>query len=171
VVEWVAMAALVVLLLLIAAHYLRKSLRVLRQTTPAYEMLPDERVYLRRQAWRRVVNSGLMLVLAGLLVGSYAFGLQERADAIGRQREQQAVDGQKPPATEDQREFGRLFAGYVIAILLLLGSIVILAGLDFFATRRYALTQLRKIQTDRRAMLERQITRWREERDGPSLNS
>ena len=68
------------------------------------------------------------------------------------------------------REFGRIFAGYVIAILLLLGGIVTLAGIDFMATRRYALAQLRKIQTDRRAMLERQITRWREERDGPSLN-
>ena len=53
-VEWVAMSALVVVLLLIAAHYLRKSLRILRQTTPAFEMLPDERLYLRQQAWRRL---------------------------------------------------------------------------------------------------------------------
>src|SRR5262245_8451399 len=164
------MAALVGMLLLIAAHYLRKSVRTLRQTNPQFEMLPDEREYLRRQEWRRVVNSALMLLLAALLVGSYAFGLQERADDIGRQREQQAVDGQKPPPTDEQRDFGRLFAGYVIGILLLLGGIVTLAGLDFFATRRYALAQLRKIQTDRRAMLERHITRWREERDGPSFN-
>jgi hypothetical protein len=170
VIELVAMFALVAVLLLIAAHYLRKSIRTLRQTTPAFEMLPDDRAYLRRQAWRRIINSALMLMLAALLVGSYVGGLQERADDIGRQREQQAVDGRKPPPTEEQREFGRLFAGYVIAVLMLLGGIVMLAGVDFLATRRYALTQLRKIQTDRRAMLQRQITRWREERDGPSFN-
>src|SRR5262249_34875601 len=141
-----------------------------RQTTPQFEMLPDEREYLRRQAWRRLVNSALMLLLAALIVGSYAFGLQERADDIGRQREQQVVDGQNPQQSSGSRVFGRTSAGYVIGILFLPGGIVTLAGLDFFATRRYALAQLQKIQTDRRAMLERQITRWREERDGPSFN-
>jgi hypothetical protein len=164
------MGSLVGALLFVAAFYLRKAVRTLRLTTPAFEMLPDERRYLRRQAWRRIVNSALMLILAGMLVGSYVGGLQDRADAIGRERERQAVDGQKPPLTDEQRDFGRFFAGYIVIVLILLFIVVMLAGLDLFATRRYAVTQLRKIQTDRRAMLQRQITRWRQERDGPSLN-
>jgi hypothetical protein len=168
--ELVAMSLLAALLLAVAVYYLRKAIRTLQRTTAAFEMLPDERVFLRRQAWRRLVNSGFMIALAGLLIGAYAVGLPQRADEIGKQREREAVDGQKPPLTEEQRDFGRLFGGYLIGFLALLALVVILAGLDYFATRRYAFAQLRRIQIDRRAMLERQMTRWREERDGPSLN-
>ena len=168
--ELVVMSLAAALVLVVAAYYLRWAVRTLRRTTGAFEMLPDERQFLRRQAWRRLVNSGLMLLLGVLLIGAYAGGLPQRAEEIGKQREREAVDGQKPPLTEEQRDFSQLFVAYWTAFLLLLGIIVALAGLDLMATRRYAVTQLRRIQTDRRAMLERQIARWREEGQGPSFN-
>ncbi len=160
------MLVLSVVLIAVGAYYLRKAIRNLRQTTPEFEMLPDERDYLRRQAWRRIINSGLMFLLAAMMIGAYASGLQQRADEIGRERERAAIDGVKPPLTEEQREFGRLFGGVWVSMLVLLGLIVMFAGIDLIATRRYALTQLRRIQTDRRAMLQRQLARWREERGG-----
>jgi hypothetical protein len=167
--EWIAMSVLVVILVAVGVYYLRKSVRELARTTPEFEMLPEDRTYVRRQAWRRIVNSGLMFLLAAIMVGSYASGVQERASDIAREREQAAVGGFKPPLTQEQSEFAQLFTGLLITMLILLGLIVMLAGVDLFATRRYALTQLRRIQSDRRAMLERQLARWREERDGPSL--
>jgi hypothetical protein len=44
--------------------------------------------------------------------------------------------------------------------------VLVLAGIDVWATRRYAITQFRKIQTDRRAMIERQVIKMRQERNG-----
>jgi hypothetical protein len=163
--EWIATSALAGLLVLVGGYYLFTGIRTLRRTTPAFEMLPDERRFLRRQAWRRIINSVLMLLLAVELVGAYSAGFPRRIDEIGAAREKAAVNGVKPPLTEEQRQFVRFFGGCVIAFLLQLGLVVALAGLDLWATRRYALTKFRQIQTDRRAMIERQITKWREERD------
>ncbi len=107
-----------------------------------------------------------MLLLAVELVGAYSSGLPQRIDAIGEARDNaKALGVEHPPLTEEQRQFVRFFGGCVIAFLLQLGLVVALAGLDLWATRRYALTKFRQIQTDRRAMIDRQITKWREERD------
>jgi hypothetical protein len=168
--EQITMVCLVTALVGIAAYYCRKSWLTLKATQEECEMLPEERLYLRRQAWRRLVNSGFMIALAVLLAGSYVLGFQARAEAIGRERELQAVNGVKPPLTPEQQAFGRFFSGYVIVLLVLLAGIIFLAGVDLFATRRFAITQLRRIQADRRAMMERQLDRWRRERDRPSLN-
>lgn len=164
--EWAALAVLAVVLLSVATYYLRQSIRTLQRTTPAFEMLPDERRFLRRQAWRRAVNSGLMILFLVLLVGSYAMGMQQRLIEIGNERQRAAVDGEKPALTPEQRQFTRIAGGFWIAMLLLLSLILAMAALDLFATRRYLLTQMLRIQTDRRAMMDRQIIRWREERNG-----
>jgi len=157
---------LAILLVVVAWHYSRKSVRTLQTTTAAFEMLPNERRYLRRQAWRRLVNSALMTLLAILMCTWYAAGINERADKLADERVAQRVNGKAPPMTEEQKENSRFFAIYVIVMLVLLGAIVMLAGLDLFATRLYGLKELRKINTDRRAMLQRQLDRWRQERDG-----
>ncbi len=161
------MSLLAGLMVLVGGYYLFTASRTLRRTTPAFEMLPDERRFLRRQAWRRIFNSVLMLLLAVQLVGAYLGGLPERADEIGRQREQAAAaapDGKKPDLDPEQKQFVRFFSGFFIAFLLLLGAVVMMAGLDLMATRRYALFKLRQIQTDRRAMIQRQLDKWHEER-------
>ncbi len=168
--ERITMAVLVAALVGVSWYYCRKAWRTLQATGPTCEMIPEERRFLRRQAWRRLVNGGFMVALALMLAGSYVLGLQSRAEAIGLEREAKAVNGVKPPLTPEQQQFGRLFSGYVIVLLLLLALIIFLAGIDLFATRRYAITQLRRIQDDRRAMMERQMERWRQERNRPSWN-
>ena len=45
-------------------------------------------------------------------------------------------------------------------------AVIFLAALDFWATRRYGLHQHRKIIADRRAMIEREVSRLRQERNG-----
>lgn len=157
---------LAILLALIAWYYLRRSVHALRTTTPAFEMLPNERRFLRRQAWRRLGNSVLMFLLAFLLAGWYLAGINDRADELAEERVAQRAGGNPPPMTEEQKNRSRFFAGYVITMLSLLGIIVMLAGLDLFATRMYGLRELRQINSDRRAMLERQIDRWRSGRNG-----
>ena len=159
------MLAIVGLLLLVAGFYARIQIRTLRRTTPAFEMLPDERRFLRRQAWRRLVNSGLMVVLAGMLAGAYAFGMQQRLDELGDRRERiRQVEGAAGKMNDEDRRFTRISGGYWIGFLLLLGLILAMALVDLLATRRYALMKLRQIQTDRRAMLQRQLDRYRQER-------
>lgn len=157
---------LAVLLVVVAWFYIRRSIRTLQTTTPAFEMLPNDRRFLRRQSWRRLVNSGFMLLLAVLLAGWYATGINDRADELAAERVAQRVDGKAPPMTELQKERSRFFAGYVIAMLSVLFTVVMLAGLDLLATRLYGLRELRQINADRRAMLARQLNRWRQERNG-----
>ena len=162
-----ALIGLVAVLVLVAGVYTRKQIRTLYRTTPEYEMLPDERRFMRSQAWRRLANSGLMLVLAGLMASGSALGLEERADELGERRvKQRQADGVAGKMNDEDRQFSRLYGGYWITCLLLLGSILGLAGIDLMATRRYALKKLRQIQTDRRAMLQRQLERYRQERGG-----
>jgi hypothetical protein len=163
--EWIAMSVLAGLILLVGGYYLYSGIRTLRRTTPAFEMLPDERRFLRRQAWRRIINSFLMLLLSAELVAAYAAGLPKRIDGIIDEREHAAVDGVKPPLTDAQRQSVRFFGGCVIAFMFQLGVVIALAGLDFWATRRYALTKFRQIANERRAMIQRQLTKWREERE------
>jgi hypothetical protein len=45
-------------------------------------------------------------------------------------------------------------------------AIIILAALDFFAIRRFGQRQYRKIQAERRAMIEGELTRLRSQRNG-----
>jgi hypothetical protein len=153
-------------LVILAGYYAWKCLRTLYRTGPQFEMLPDDRRFLRQQAWRRLINSGLTLILASLLAAPFLTGLQTRAEQLGDEREQLRNEGRSAPFSPEQREFVRFYAGYWIIFLILLGAILAVAGVDVFATRRFAMTQMRRIQADRRAMLERQLERLREERRG-----
>ena len=74
------------------------------------------------------------------------------------------AEGAAGKMSDEDRRFTRIYGGYWITCLLLLGTILAMAGIDLMATRRYALMKLRQIQTDRRAMLQRQLERYRQER-------
>jgi amino acid transporter len=129
------------------------------------QSLPEEELrWERRKAYRRLVSSGLMVVMAVLLVVLLAF-YEPAAHQLAEERKD--LDP-KPPLTPEQTAFVRYWGGTLIALLLVLLSVVLLAGLDLWATRRYALRQYRKLQADRRAMIERQASRLRQERNGPS---
>ena len=149
-------SCLVAVLLSLAGYYAWRQLRQLRQTAGSGEAGSEEGIYLRRQAWRRLVCSGLMVVLALLLVGALLF-LEAPA---------QALADRGPDAAEQsgERAFVNFYSSYWLAFLLVLMALVVLAGVDFWAIRRYGLRQLRRLHADRRAMIARQWALLRQQR-------
>jgi hypothetical protein len=156
--QTVSGALLVVALLSVSVYYGFRQVRELRGLRRAPESPDEEARYRRRRAWRRLVGCGLMLLLAGLLTGALVY-LEPPAQDI--------VDRDVPaPATPGELDFLRHYVGYWIVIMLVLMAVVFLAAFDLWATRRWGLRQHRQIQADRRAMIERQVSRLRQERNG-----
>jgi hypothetical protein len=156
---------LVAALLGLAGYFGRQQLKTLRGLAPPNVLGAEDRGYLRSQAYRRLFCSLLMVVIAGLLVGWLYL------DAEQRQLEKEArvvnADPEAPP-TPEQKEFFHVFRIYTVAALLVLLMLLVLATMDFWATARYGLSQHRKLQADRRTLLEEQAARRRQERNGQS---
>jgi hypothetical protein len=155
---------LIAVLLALAPFYAWRQLRALRQLRRAPDLPAAEADHLRRQVRRRLAGCALMLVLAGLLGGALVY-LEEPAQRRADESDARG-DAPPPPLTPEDRHFLRLYGWYWIATLLVLLALVLLAAFDLWATRRYAWREHRKIQDDRRAMIERQVQRLRQSRNG-----
>jgi ABC-type Fe3+ transport system permease subunit len=155
---------LVVVLLVLAVAYGRSQWQALRRLRDD-SSLPDEELrYERRKAKRRLASCALLLVMAvllGVLLAVFGEGAQSMADRFGQEG---PVAAENLPA--EDRLFLRRWGGTLIAFLLALLAVLVLAALDLMETRRYGLRQYRKLQAERRAMIQRQTTRLRQERDG-----
>jgi hypothetical protein len=162
--QTVAAGLLVVLLVAVAGYFLGRHVQVLRDLR-RYPPPPDEARHLRRQGYLRLVTSALLLLL-GFLLATAQLYLESPAQQLADERAAQEAAGEKADFTDAQRDFGRLYGGFWIGFLLILMVIVFLAAADLWATRRHALNEHRRIQADRRAMLEQQISRMRNERRG-----
>lgn len=158
-------AVLVLVLLVIAIFYTIRQVLVLRRLRAAEEMPLEERNYLDRRARRRLVTSALLFVLSVMLVVDLIY-LEVPAQQLADQRDEIKQKGELPPLDAEQRWFARVYGSFFIFFLLVLMIVVLLAALDYWATRRYGLHQQRKISADRRAMIEREITRLRQQRNG-----
>ena len=154
---------LAVLLLTLALTFGARQVASLRRLRQADGLPEEEHRYERRKAWRRLVSCGLMLIMAGLLGGLqfYASPAQEMADERVRLEADEA-----PTWTAQEKFFVRAYFGSWIAVLVVLLVLLALAGVDLWATRRYGLRQYRKIAEDRRAMIQRQVNRMRQQRNG-----
>jgi hypothetical protein len=157
-------AVLVAVLLFLALFYGWRQVMALRRQRTDEDLSSEDAVYHRRRAWRRLVNSALMLILAGLLAG-VLIGLENRAQQLAEERDALPKD-QEIPLTTEQRQFVNLYSALWIVFLLVLLAVVVLAAVDAWSTRSYALRQFRKLHADRRAMIERQVIRLRQERNG-----
>ena len=156
---------LVVVLLALAAYYGVRQIQTLRALHIPDDRSLEERAYSRKQAWRRLFSSVLMVILAGLLAGSVAFTPSIRRIAAANEAK---VDDTEKSASEiaEQNLTKFVFGVYWIAVLLVFLAILALAGLDLIAIRRYGHSQLLQIQNDRRAMIEQEIARFRRDRNG-----
>jgi UPF0716 family protein affecting phage T7 exclusion len=155
-----AIAAFLVAMALVMGWRQVRQLRRLRT-----QALPDEEMrWERRKAWRRLVSAGLLLLMGGLLVT--ILSVYEPAAMRWADQRDQLGQADRPPMTADEETFLRVWIGSWIALLLLLLAVVALAGVDLWATRQYGVKQFRKLQADRRAMIERQAIRLRQERNG-----
>src|SRR5437763_1162763 len=81
----------------------------------------EERSYLSTQAWLRLACCALMLVLAGLVAGAYASGMEARAADLAKSRQAQRERGvEQPVLTPEDQTFRKVWVGYWIGVLLLL---------------------------------------------------
>lgn len=158
-------AVLVVVLLFVAMLYGVRQVLALRRLPAAEEMGLEERAYLHGRARRRLVMSLLLLVLGVMLTAALMF-LETPAQRLADQREAQEQQGDSAPLSPEQRPFARLYLSFWIVFLLILMAVVLLAAVDLWATRRYGLRQHRKLIADHRATIEREIARYRQERNG-----
>jgi hypothetical protein len=156
-------SALVVAVLALALYYAWRQLKVWRQ--PSEPGSPED-LYRRAQIRRRLISSALMLVLAAQLAGALIF-LEDRAQQQGRRADARAEvreRGGEAQPTLEERNFARLYSAYWLATLVVLLLIVLLAFADLWATRRYGVQAHRLLQAERRAMIDREIARLRQEK-------
>jgi magnesium-transporting ATPase (P-type) len=160
-------AVLVLVLLFVAVLYTVQQVMVLGRLRAAEEMALEERTYLHGRARRRLVTSLLLFVLGVMLAGAMIY-LETPAQQLADEQAAKERQGDTTPLDPQQRAFARFYAWFWIFFLLILMVVVFLAAWDFWATRRYGLRQHRRIIEDRRAMIEREASRLRRERNGPS---
>ncbi len=150
-------ALLVAVLTVLAGFYSWRQVGLLRRLRGPHGLSGEEAEWRRGQAWRRLAGSALMLALAALLAWAVL--------VVGARA--QILADQGPAAdTPEAHQFVRLYTAVWIVFLLLLLVLVILAAVDIWFTRRFSLRQKRKILAERRAMLEQEVARLRERRNG-----
>jgi len=150
-------------LLLLALFSIRWQILTLKRLRSEPHMPSDERSYLRNQAYRRLLTSLLIMGLAGMLSGAYLSGLEQRADEIG-QKKPANDEGEKPPVRQEDKDFLPVYLIYWGTTLFLIFLVVSLAIVDILATRRYAWAQLRRIQSENRSILERDLALYRQQK-------
>ncbi|MER3416155.1 MAG: hypothetical protein C4297_08110 [Gemmataceae bacterium] len=162
----VGAAVLAVILLALASVFGYRQVVVWRRSRSA-DTDEADRSYLRRQAVRRWVGCALMVVLAGLLVGLFSLGIVERLDRLREVvLEARRAGREVPPLDEADQRFLRLGLAYLGIIVAVVLALFVLVWLDLAAIRSYGLRHRKQIQSDRRAMLERELAAWRRQQDG-----
>jgi hypothetical protein len=157
--------ALIVVLLALSVYYTGQQVQTLRGLRAAEETDLEERLYLRRQARRRIFGCVLTVLLAVFLAGLLIF-LEGPLKKLSDEMEEAETNGEVLELSQEQRSLRKLYAIWNIGLLLTLLAVLAVAGVDYLATRRFGRRQMRRIQADRRAMIERQAARLRQERNG-----
>jgi hypothetical protein len=157
--------ALVIVAVLIglAGYFGVQQWRAIRRLKQAENLHPEERRYQRRHAGRVFICCVLMIMVAGMVGGWYVLGLERNAVQLSREANVEAENPDHILNPNQQRSLWFFTVYWVMAILLLL-AMVYVAFMDLWAVRRFGLRQMRQLQADRRAMLERQIALLRAER-------
>ncbi len=163
--EFIFGVLLVVLLLAMAGFFAWRQYLALRSLRHAPGTSPEDRRYTRNQAWRRLVCSGLMVLLA-VMLGAWLFYLGKPLGEWVALSDAAADRGQPMHLDPEQKRFATLYLYYWLFALMLLLALISLAAVDFFAIRRYGQRHYRQIQADRRAMIEQELIRLRSQRNG-----
>jgi hypothetical protein len=138
-VELVISALISLTLVGLGVFYLVREI-VERRRNEAYVRLPpDDRRHFRGQFYRRTVGSSLLIV-AGIAI------------FVG----QGVLDWQETPVI-----YACLWIGVALGLL----GVISLAGADLLSIRRYARRQQKRLEADRREMIERQLEVYRAERE------
>lgn len=164
--ESVFAVVIVVSLLGLAGYFAWQQWRTLRRLPGQTDLSTEERRFQWAQCWRRLLGSVVMVVLAGLLVGSYWVGQEHQAALMMDQPNAAAAHGDRDQLDPAQQQFLTQYSTFWIIFGVLLLGLVFLAFLDVWAIRRFARQQFHRIRTERRAMIEREVAQLRRERNG-----
>jgi uncharacterized membrane protein YjgN (DUF898 family) len=164
-VELIYAILIVVVLLGLAGYFAYRQWQTLRSLARRPDLPPDDRRFQKAQALRRLVSSGLMVLLAAMLVGTYLIGQEHHALELGQRQALAADDGHRTPSDTDRR-FLTQYGTFWMAMVLILFLLVCLAALDVLSIRRFARQQFRQIRADRRAMIDREVAELRRQRNG-----
>jgi hypothetical protein len=159
-------AVIIAVLLLVAFYFAWRQLQTLACLRNTGDLSPEDRRYVRNQAWRRLFCSGLMVLLAGLLIVSAVLGLEKRIAQVGREGEAARLQNETPVLTPEQKSDFQLYTAYWSCALLLVMAMLFTAAVDIWAIFRFGLRHHRQIQADRRAMVESEVARFRKDRNG-----
>lgn len=146
-----------VLLVVLGAAAGARQFATLRRVREEPYMPDVDQRYFRGQARRRLFASGLLVVIGALIGVYYLSGMDARMDAIGDKRPD-------APPTDDDKDFARFVGGYWIVVILLVGATVLVAILDFWATRVYWLARYREIKSDHETKLQRDLAVYRQKK-------
>jgi hypothetical protein len=116
-------------------------------------MAEEDRNYYRGQARRRMLASGLLVVIGAMIAYWYVSGMDARMDAI--------PEGDK---TDADWEFTRQSGMYWITVILLLGVVVTVAVIDFISTRKYWMARYKEIKADHESKLQRDLAVFRQQK-------
>jgi uncharacterized membrane protein len=153
---------LVAVLLIFAFYTGWKQWQSLRLVNADTALSAEDLRHFRRQAGRRFTVALLMVALACVLSG--AFFLEGRAQELADRRQAALDRGEEGTLNPEDRQFSDFYATVWIGALLLLLALILLAGVDYFAIRRYGKRHYQIIQDERRAMIQDELRRYRRER-------
>jgi uncharacterized membrane protein len=160
--ETVFGVSLIIILLVFAAYTGWRQWHSLLEVNADTSLPPDDLKHFRRQAARRLINACLMVAMAAVLGGALSLG--GRATELGDRQQAALAQGEELKLSPDDVQFKNLYATVWIGVLLLLLGLIIGAGVDYLATRRYGRRHYQIIQDERRAMIQDELKRYRRER-------
>jgi hypothetical protein len=127
-------------------------------------MAGEDRRYFRRQATRRLVISGFLLLLSGMIFFYYLSGMDARMDAIPERNKGAGEPPADDPQAQADKEFTSLVGIYWIVIILILGVWVGMAVADVIATRKYWMARYKELKADHETKLQRDLAVYRQQK-------
>lgn len=140
--------------------------RALRSLAEEKFLADEDHRYRHGQARRRMLTSGLLVVIGGLIGNYYLSGMDARMDAIPDRNKIGAPpqEGQPDPQEESDRQFTKLVGFYWIGVMGLVFVAVCLAVFDFWVTRKYWMARYKELKADHEAKLQRDLAVYRQQK-------
>ncbi len=151
-------------LMLVGAFTAFRQRNALRALAGEQFLADEDRVYRHGQAKRRMLTSGLLIVIGCLIATHYLSGMDKRLDAIPDRNKIGAPpqEGEANPQDEADRQFTKFVGFYWIGVMGLVFVAVCIAVLDFWYTRKYWMARYKELKADHEAKLQRDLAVFRQ---------
>ena len=147
-----------VLLIVLGVASGMRQFRAMRRVREEPFLPEADQRYFRWQGRRRMLVSGLLVVIGVMIAFHYLSGMDTRFDELGAKRENDQA------LTDEDKAFARLLGIYWIVVILLVGVVLCVAVIDFWGTRVYWLARYREIKADHNTKLQRDLAVYRQQK-------